>query len=78
MLNEIAMIILLIVGLIKKILLSTMSYFPELSIHSKIKGKVELDLSNYETKSDLKNPAGVDTLDFTKNVNLTTFKTTVY
>ena len=77
MLNEIAMIILLIVGLIKKILLSTMSYFPELSIHSKIKGKVELDLSNYETKSDLKNAAGVDTLDFTKNVNLTTFKTTV-
>ena len=27
--------------------------------------KVELDLSNYETKADLKNTAGVDTSKFT-------------
>ena len=28
--------------------------------------KVKLDLSNYVTKSDLKNAAGVDTFDFAK------------
>ena len=28
--------------------------------------KVELDLSNYATKADLKNAAGVDTLHFAK------------
>ena len=32
--------------------------------------KVELDLSNYETKADLKNAAGVDTLKFAKKVDL--------
>ena len=32
-----------------------MSYFPELYTHSKSKIKVELDLSNYTTKYDLKN-----------------------
>ena len=39
------MIIYLIVGLIKKILLYKMSYFPEPYTHSKNKAKVELDLS---------------------------------
>ena len=48
------MLILLIVGLIKKILLYKMSYFPESHTHSKNKIKVELDLANYTTKSDLK------------------------
>ena len=28
--------------------------------------KVELDLSNYATKADIKNPAGVNTSDFVK------------
>ena len=28
--------------------------------------KVELDLSNYPAKADLKNPTGVDTSDFAK------------
>ena len=32
--------------------------------------KLELDLSNYATKADLKNAAGVDTSKFTKKVNL--------
>ena len=32
--------------------------------------KVELDLCNYATKSDLKNATGVDTSDFTKNTDL--------
>ena len=30
--------------------------------------KVELDLSNYPTKTDLKNAAGVDTLKFAKKL----------
>ena len=37
--------------------------------------KVELDLSNYATKSDLKNALGVDTKsDFTKKIDLDKFK----
>ena len=39
-------------------------YFAESHICSKSKIKVELDLSNYTTKSDLKNAAGVDTSQF--------------
>ena len=32
--------------------------------------KVELDLSNYKTKADLKNATGVDTSDFVKKTDL--------
>ena len=46
-------IILLTVGLIKKILLYKISYFPEPYTCSKSKVKVELDLSNFTTKSNL-------------------------
>ena len=45
-----------------------MSYFPELYTNSKSKIEVEIDLSNYVTKSDLKNAAGVDTPDFAKKL----------
>ena len=38
------------------------SYVPEQYIHNKSKIKVELDLSNYVTKSDLKNVTGIDLL----------------
>ena len=38
-----------------------MSYFPETYTYSKSKIKVELDLSNCATKSDLKSAADVDT-----------------
>ena len=55
------MIIHLIVGLIKKILLYKMSFFPEPYTRSKNKIKIELDFSDYATKSDLKNAIGVDT-----------------
>ena len=34
-------------------------------------GKVELDLSNYATKADLKNATDIDTSDFAKKTNLT-------
>ena len=47
------MIILLTVGLIKGICYIKMSYFPELHTNRN-KIELELDLSNYATKSDLK------------------------
>ena len=42
-------------------------YFPELK-SSGGRVKVELDLPNYATKSDLENATGVDTSKFTKKV----------
>ena len=42
-----------------------MSYFPP-NGHTKNKIEFELDLSNYETKSDLKNATGVETSQFAK------------
>ena len=63
MLNEKATIVLLKVGLIKKILI--------------YKNQVKLNLSNYPTKSDLKKATGVNTLKFAKNDDLTTLKSKV-
>ena len=40
-------------------------YFPETK-SSRGRMKVELDLANYATKADLKNPTGVDTSIFAK------------
>ena len=41
--------------------------------------KVELDLCNYATKSDLKNATGVDTSDFSKKkIVLATLKSNVH
>ena len=39
--------------------------------------KVELDLSNYATKTDLNNAAGADTSDFLKNTDLARAKSDV-
>ena len=39
--------------------------------------KVELDLSNYETKPDLKNAAGIDTSKFAKKDDLVSLKSNV-
>ena len=63
-------IIRLIVGLMKTMLLNKMSCFPELYTRSKNKIKVELDLSNYAAKSDLKSATGTDTSKFAKKVDL--------
>ena len=35
-----------------------------------VKLKVELDLSNYETKTDLKNTTGIDKSSFAKKIQL--------
>ena len=67
MLNGKVTITLLTVGLIKKILWYKMCYFPEPHTHSKNKKKVELDLSNYTTKS-------VDTSEFAKRADLASLK----
>ena len=40
--------------------------------------KVELDLSNYATKADLKNATGVDTSKFAKKVDLASLKSEIY
>ena len=39
--------------------------------------KVHLDLSNYATKSNLKNATGIDTSDFAKTVDLVTLESNV-
>ena len=51
-----------------------MSYFPTYC-NSKNKTEIELDLSNYATKSYLKNAVGVDTSQFAKNTDLASLKT---
>ena len=50
--------------------------FPE-SKSSGGRVKVELDLSNYETKADLKNATGNDTSKFAKKVDLANLKSNV-
>ena len=48
-------------------------YFPKLkSLEANV--IVELDLSKYATKTDLKNATGVDASDFTKKTDLTNLK----
>ena len=39
--------------------------------------KVQLDLSNYATKTDLKNATGIDTPSFAKKVDLTSLESNV-
>ena len=51
-------------------------YFPEPKSFGR-RMKVELDLSNYATKADLKNATGVDTSKFAKKVDLASLKSNV-
>ena len=51
-------------------------YFPEPKSLEKV--KVELDLSNYATKTDLKTTAGIDISPFAKKVGLTSLKSNVH
>ena len=51
-------------------------YFPKLnSLGANV--KVWLDLSNFKTKTDLKNATGVDTPSFTETINLANLKSGV-
>ena len=51
-------------------------YFPKPK-SLRANGKVELDLSNYATKANLKNATGVDTSKFAKKVDLGSLKSEV-
>ena len=75
MLNGKAVIILLSVGLMNK----TYKYKWVFSKTEIFRGKlkVELDLSNYATKANLKNATGVDTSDFAKKTDLAYLKSNV-
>ena len=51
-------------------------YFPKPKFSGR-RVKVELDLSNYATKSVLKNATGVDTSKFAKKVDLASLKSNI-
>ena len=63
--------------MIKKILSYETNYFLEPYDHNKNKIKVELDLSNYATKPDLKKATGFDTSQFGKNADLAGIKSEI-
>ena len=71
------MIILLIVGLIKKTLYKMSQYFPK--PYEPFGGdiNVTVDLSNYATKDDIKNITHVDTSSFALKTNLANLKSKV-
>ena len=71
------MIIILIVGSIKKTLYKISQYFPK--IYEPFGGdiNVKVDLSNYATKADIKNITHVDTSSFALKINLANLKTEV-
>ena len=68
------MIIHLIVGLIKKTLYKMSQYFPK--PYKPFGGdiNVKVDLSNYATKTDIKNISHVDTSSFALKTNLASLK----
>ena len=76
-LNRKDVIIRLIVGLIKKPCIKLTQYFlkPFRSFGGNI--NVKVDLSNYETKADIKNISHVDTSSFNLKMNLASLKTEV-
>ena len=71
------MIILLIVGLIKRTLYKMSQYFPK--PYSPFSGdiNVKVDLSNYATKADIENIIHVNTSSFALKMNLTNLTTEV-
>ena len=71
------MIIHLIVELIKVISYKMSQYFPKQFKSSERNLNVKVDLSNYTTKSDMKNISPVDTSSFALNTNLASLKTEV-
>ena len=75
--DNVATIVRLTAGLIKKDIVSVGECFPKLkSLAGSV--KVELDLSNYSRKTDLIKTAGVDTSSFAKKTDLANLKSDVY
>ena len=71
------MIILLIVGLMKKTLYKMSQYFPKPYEPFGGNINVRVDLSNYATKDDIKNITHVDTSRFALKTNLANLKSEV-
>ena len=71
------MIILLIVGLIKKTLYRMSQYFPKPYEPFGGNINVKVDLSNYVTKDDIKNITHIDTSSFALKTNLANLKSEV-
>ena len=68
----------LIVGLIKRSHIKMSQYFPKpFNSHFGDSIKVTIDLSNYATKTDIKNISHVDTSSFALKTNLANLKTEV-
>ena len=61
----------------KKDIIIKMSFCQEPDSHSKHKTKIELDLSKYAIKSDLKEATGIDASEFAKNADLVSLKSYV-
>ena len=76
--NEKSMIIGLIVGLIKRTLYKMSKYFPKPYDCFGENFKVELDLSNYATKTDLKRATETDTSNLSSKLNLANLNTEVH
>ena len=72
MLNGKATIVLLTIGLVKKTSINEWIFSKSKPLRRKV--KVELDLSNYATKADLKNSTGAETSKFAKMVDLANLK----
>ena len=68
------MIILLIVGLIKKTLYKMSQYFPKPYEPFSGNINVKVDLSNYATKDDITNITHVDTSSFALKTNITNLR----
>ena len=68
------MIVLLIVGLIKKTFCKMSQYFPKPYISFEGNVKVELDPSNYATKAEIKNATGTDTSKLPAKPDLASLK----
>ena len=75
--NGKATIISLTVGLTKMIFLYKVTYFPGPYTYTKNRIKLEVDLSNYVTKLDIKSLTGVNTSGFAKKVLLANLKSEV-
>ena len=75
--NRKNMIIRLILGLIKKTFYKMSQYFPKPYRSFGENINVKVDLSNYVTKTDLKNTTGIGTFNFELKSNLASLKTEV-
>ena len=71
------MIVYLIVGLIKKTVYKVSKYFPKSPRNYGENISVSFDLSNYASKTDIKNITHIDTSGFALKVNLANLKTEV-